>query len=721
MTPRWLLGLAFAWLGCPPTDPTTQPDDDDNTPVDDDDTTPDIPLPELGASMARAPVRILGVEGEPSMIGQAMVICDIDDDGLDDLLVGAPREAAERGIVAVFSGATAQNLAPDTGIQDCDFAFEGEIGDRLGYGVACGDIDGDGRTDLAVSGARYITPQVDHVFRLAVFHQPGDGWPPRTRPPDGGVLESDLGIVASPFPVQNWLELSAGDIDNDGAAEIILSDRVSGPQASPAGRVLVLPGGTCEGVGELDDAAAIELMPQSPESQQGGAILVADLDGAPGNELLIGEPFSGPPNNHFGKVSLLRAPLVSGAIADQAYAVIAESGEARAFGEAAAVGDVDGDGLTDLVVTGIEENIVGPEPRGSVWVYSDIASVDGDVAVNSGGGHVAGDPDGGYLGMQVSVGRDRDGDGASDVVVYQADLVDVPGSLWVLSGAEITGQVAPSDVSLARFSTERRGEQEDRFAVGDLDGDGIDDYAFGSSALEERMEMPFIDTGRAYVWLSSREARPEVKTTDWLALSLQISYLEDQGPVFTGTVTYQGQSTEWSQGGAVIEIDRREDLDLTLESPALVPHRIEGWAGDFDPFMMPSMVLGSTWNGLFISTGVVPDPALGHVMVYVLKRDGAGGAGVQVDIDAEHDGSFTLAQSDSFQAGDVVPMAPTDHSFVLFPNVPPGEVNVLLPSLEEGEVCWPGPGGVDGVAVEPVSVEAGTITSLFLRCKLSRL
>jgi hypothetical protein len=70
---------------------------------------------------------------------------DVDGDGRDDVLVGAPGVGDGAGLVALF-------LAPRDGlhlIEEADLRLRGEPGDRLGEALApAGDQDGDGLPDL---------------------------------------------------------------------------------------------------------------------------------------------------------------------------------------------------------------------------------------------------------------------------------------------------------------------------------------------------------------------------------------------------------------------------------------------------------------------------------------------------------------------------------------------------------------------------------------------
>jgi hypothetical protein len=156
----------------------------------------------------------------------------------------------------------------------------------------------------------------------------------------------------------------------------------------------------------------------------------------------------------------------------------------------ATLGDLDGDGVTDVAV-GAPFDDDGGNGRGAVWIL--FLNVDGTVKaeqkISTTEGALGGPLDNGdNFGMSIAALGDLDGDGIEDIAVGASGDDDVDGNsgaLWILflntdgtvGGEQKVSQSAggfPGDLSQHGVSGSAA------VALGDLNGDGVVDLGVGA-------------------------------------------------------------------------------------------------------------------------------------------------------------------------------------------------------------------------------------------------
>ena len=293
----------------------------------------------------------------PTLFGQAIASTpDIDGDGLDEVLVGAPGTAGG-GAVHLFMSST---LGPNStgvtvNVADADATWTSQFSvDELGYALAGFDYDDDGRGDLLV-GAPGFQTNAGAVYIVTNDLAPAGG--------DIGAAY-DLRLTSGTSGERAGEAVSAGDFDGDGGADVA----VGVPRATlGAGKVLVAMN-TAISTRPSPSSWAITAVSSvnyggTGNSDYAGKVLSnpGDVNGDGKDDLFIGGPGADELGVDAGAAWLI-TQLSTGnrALADVPVSFIGGAAGDR-VGSAIGLGDFDGDGLKDVVVGVPGEDLFGDE------------------------------------------------------------------------------------------------------------------------------------------------------------------------------------------------------------------------------------------------------------------------------------------------------------------------------------------------------------------------
>jgi hypothetical protein len=182
-------------------------------------------------------------------------------------------------------------------------------------------------------------------------------------------------------------------------------------------------------------------------------------------------------------------------------------GETSIFGyRVAGVGDLNGDGYTDVMVgAGFYEGGLG-DHQGKVYLYYGSASWPSSSPDWTFTGELAQ----AYTGMSISAAGDVNGDGFGDVIFNARDYDDPyadAGKVYVFYGSETGIASTPDWTKTGSFQDERFGSSVS--TAGDVNGDGFSDVIIGAPA----MEAPGGSPGFAHVYHGSETGLGT--TPDW--------------------------------------------------------------------------------------------------------------------------------------------------------------------------------------------------------------
>ena len=472
----------------------------------------------LGQPNGFQPVPSWSLEGDANnaYFGYSVAAGDVDRDGFDDLIVGAPHFRLGQSRVGRTFAFYSELGVPSL---QADWIGEGEQnGEGFGWSISSGgDFDGDGTEDLVIGASGFKNGQ-NLEGRALVYRG-----------------QESVGLSSSPSWIREgdqeearfgWVVAGDGDGNGDGHADVLV------------GAVYWGSGGLANGEGKafLFDGQALGLSSNPAWITDGGAehgLFVAsagDVDGDGFDEVLVGSLYgaslymgtiAGPLTTPSWTVSDSRPLSVAGAgdvnhdgfddviVGDYDYHdSVSLSGAARLYlgsmsglspggtwiyepepscecfgASVASAGDVDDDGYDDVLIAdpcwAPENATLDQLETGKVWLFR------GSVSGLEPGflWSVAGDQGGAFFGLSVASAGDLDANDHDDILVGQVGWDSVPG-LPDNHGRAFVFKSFPGGISISPdWTVVGAADQQHVGAsvagVGDVNGDDLPDVVVG--------------------------------------------------------------------------------------------------------------------------------------------------------------------------------------------------------------------------------------------------
>ena len=461
---------------------------------------------------------------------------DVNGDGIDDLVIGAigadPNGSSSGSAYVVF-GTSAGIVSPlllSTLDGTNGFRLDGATADdRAGTSVAgIGDVNGDAIADLVV-GAPGLDASAANAGGAYVVFGRSTAFPPTLAL---STLDGTTGFRldgAAAGDEAGGAVAAAGDLDDDGVADLAIGARSADPNGERSGATYVVFGRAAGGfaavltLASLDGTTGFRVNGAAADEESGAAVAgIGDIDHDGDDDLAIGAPFADPSGELSGSTYVVYGRNTAFAATLDAAALDGTTGfriDGIAFNDrsgsaVSGAGDLDGDGVADLAIGAFAaEPDAALNASGSTFVVRGRASGGFPATLSlstldgSNGHRIDGAAAGDVSGRAVSAG-DVNGDGTDDLAIG-ADLADPngaeSGSSFLVFGA--AGATAPQR-SLASIDG-RNGVRFDGVAAfdhsgfalaraGDFNGDGIEDLVVGAE-LADLVAPPRSAAGSAWV------------------------------------------------------------------------------------------------------------------------------------------------------------------------------------------------------------------------------
>lgn len=431
---------------------------------------------------------------------------DVNNDGYDDVIVGAPDysngQSGEGAVFVYYGSPSGLKEKPDWMVES------NQANAAFGRSVAtAGDVNGDGFDDIIIGapGPEYIldghgTIHVYHGFPSGLSSTPSSGAGPSLKP-NWQVVSDQTGDLFGTSVA------TAGDVNGDGFDDVIIGAPRFSHGGVNTGAAFVFRGSATG----LSATASWTFVSDQANTKFGTSVATAgNVNGDRYADVIVGAPgFTNDPANQVreGAAFVFHGSDTGlGATAD--WTVESNQEEASLGWSVATAGDVNADGFEDVII-GVPYYSNGEVNEGAAFVYHGSDSGLSVVAPLPSGPapkpawRAESDQTGSFFGISVATAGDVDADGYAEVIAgadFYSNGQTYEGVAFVYHGSaaglsKTANWMGESNQEYSQFGNSVA-------TAGDVNGDGFDDIIIGAPSYDSGENY---DSGAVFLYRGGPE------------------------------------------------------------------------------------------------------------------------------------------------------------------------------------------------------------------------